>query len=58
MGVAIERKVPVYITLGGDTFIDYEHWKDEDIINEFKTYYNIKRKDFNIISVYDAKAKE
>jgi len=57
MGITIERKVPVYITLSGETFDDYERYKDEDIINEFKLYYSIKRKDFNIISVYDENAK-
>ncbi|MGD9678172.1 MAG: hypothetical protein AB7V16_07385 [Vulcanibacillus sp.] len=57
MGISIQRKVPVYITLSGETFNDYEHAKDEEIIREFQTYYNVRRKDFNIISVYDEKVK-
>lgn len=42
------RKIPVYIILEDKTLEDYTYWSDEDVINEFKTYYNIKRKDFNI----------
>ncbi len=57
MGIKIERKVPVYITLAGETFEDYEHSTDEEIIKEFQTYYNVKRKDFNVISVYSDKVK-
>lgn len=51
------RKVPVYITLRGDTLEDYYNDSDEKIIEEFKTYYDVTRKDFNVISVYDEKVR-
>lgn len=42
------RVVNVSIILSGETYEDYKEASKEEIIEAFKTYYNVKRKDFTI----------
>jgi hypothetical protein len=56
--IVFERKVPVVITLSGTTFDDYKDCSDEEIIEAFRTFYNVKRKDFNILTVYSERVKK
>jgi hypothetical protein len=40
--------VQATISLDGETAEDFVDFTDEQIIEEFKTYYNVTRKDFNL----------
>ncbi|HRT03438.1 MAG TPA: hypothetical protein P5513_05820 [Candidatus Diapherotrites archaeon] len=42
------RKIPCYIVLTGETYDDYKDIPENIVIEEFITYYDIKREDFTI----------
>lgn len=52
------RTIPVYIVVDGATLNDYRNESDEDILKAFKTYYNVRRRDFQLASVLDVGKKE